>query len=104
MFKLDDDFLASLGLATMPPQEKKDFLQHIYDELEYRVGAELSKGLSDEQLEEFEELMEEDDQTRALHWLEVNCPNYKEVVAAELEKIKQEILANRDRLVEDEAA
>lgn len=104
MFTLDDDFLASLGLAAMPPDEKKEFLQYIYDQLEYRVGIELSKGLSNAQLEEFEELMEEENQAKALQWLEANCPGYREVVARELEKIKQDILDNKDILIEDEQA
>lgn len=100
MFTLDEDFLSSLGLATMPPEEKKEFLQYVYDKLEYQVGIELSRSLTDAQLEEFEELMEDENQAKALQWLEKNCPHYKQVVAAELKKIKQEIIENKDKLVE----
>lgn len=103
MFQLDDDFLSNLGLANMPTEEKQAFLAHLYEELELRVGTELSKGLSDTQLEEFEKLIEQGSQDTALGWLEQNCPNYKEVVTAELEKLKQEIIAGKDRLL-DQAA
>ena len=52
MFQLDDKFLADIGLNDLPEEQKKAFLQHIYDELELRVGTKLSDGMSDEQLEE----------------------------------------------------
>lgn len=35
----------------------------------------------------------------SLKWLEANRPNYKDVVAAEYEKLKQEISANRDAIL-----
>jgi hypothetical protein len=104
MIKLDDDFLASLGLAGMPADDKKAFLQHIYEELELRVGTELSKSLTNEQLEEFGTIMDNGDQAESLRWLEVNCPNYKDVVANELEKLKQEITGYKDKLVTDQPA
>ena len=53
MFQLDENFLNDIGLGSLPEAQKKPFLQHIYEELELRVGTRLSDGLSDEQLEEF---------------------------------------------------
>ncbi|SRR6266550_511042 len=103
MFQLDDTFLASLGLGNMPAEEKKAFLAHLYEELELRVGTELSKGLSDEQLEAFEKLIDSGKQEEALNWLEKNCPNYKEVVKEQLEKLKQEVTANKDMLLGEAA-
>lgn len=99
MFQLDDNFLKDLGLADLPADEKDAFLLHLYEELELRVGVELSKTLSEAQLVEFERLIEKDNPTDALEWLETNCPNYKQVVDQELEKLKQEIIANRDILL-----
>jgi len=101
MFQLDDSFLASLGLGAMPKDEKDAFLNYIYDELELRVGMELSKDLSDEQLEQFEKLAASDEDA-ALQWLEAHCPNYKTVVQQELDKLKEEIIASRDRLLADD--
>ena len=101
MFQLDDNFLTSLGLAAMPPDEKEAFLNYVYEELELRVGAELSKDLSDNQLEEFEKLIDGDDQDAAVTWLEKHCPNYKDVVKKELDRLKEEIIASKDRLLED---
>lgn len=99
MFNLDDDFLQSLGLGGLPDDQKQAFLQHLYEELELRVGTRLSEGMSDDQLAEFEKLIDANDEQGALHWLEANRPNYKDVVADELEKLKQEVASNRDQIL-----
>ena len=99
MFQLDEDFLISLGLGAMPTEEKEAFIAYVLEQLELRVGTELSKGLSDEKLEQFEKLAEARNQAGATTWLQQNCPNYKDVVKQELEKLKQEIIDGRDRLL-----
>jgi len=137
MFQLDDKFLADVGLQDMPEEQKKPFLQHIYDELELRVGTRLSEGMSDAQLEEFESIIDRKDDVvtawlaqyapnyhneeafariqkatgldvndpglraeyAATKWLEVNRPDYRDVVAAVLDEIKREITSNKDTLL-----
>jgi len=91
MIKLDDDLLRELGLAGLPPEEKKKLLAHIYETLEMRVGMKLAEQMSDAQLTEFEQFIDRNDEAGALHWLETNFPNYKDVVAAEFENLKAEI-------------
>lgn len=100
MFKLDDNLLRELGLGSLPPQEKNRMLQHIYETLEMRVGMRLAEGMSNQQLDEFEKLMplqtdsqevRKQKEQDAIGWLESNFPNYKQVVADELEKLKAEI-------------
>lgn len=130
MFQIDDNFLASLGLAALPQDEKEKMKAHIYETLEMRVGMRLASGMSDQQLSEFEGFMSGDvtkatdyltawnsdwekdpayvasqqvaaqqgidpnaatSEFAALKWLETNFPDYKKVVAEELEKLKQEI-------------
>ncbi|EDK72808.1 hypothetical protein TM7_0040 [candidate division TM7 genomosp. GTL1] len=83
MFQFDDNFLQSVGLASMPDNQKEPFLQHIYQELQIRVGTHLSEGMSDEKLDEFQKLHTADS-LEALRWLDAHRPNYKQVVAAEL--------------------
>jgi hypothetical protein len=137
MFQLDDKFLADIGLNNMPDDQKQAFLQHIYEELELRVGTKLSDGLSDQQLEEFEKIIDKDftviDSWLGAHvqdyandeifkrmqqalrldpadpnlraeyvatkWLEVNRPDYREVVRQVLEELKAEIVANKDAIL-----
>jgi len=144
MFQLDDKFLADIGLDTMPEEQKKPFLQHTYDQLEYKVGIRLSEGMTDAQLEEFEGIIDRKPEVvgpwltahapnyqtedvflrlkqaseqqaiaegmtvneaalvaefAATKWLEVNRPDYRDVVARTLDEIKQEIIANRNAIL-----
>lgn len=106
--KLDDNFLQDIGLGDMPDDQKQPFLQHVLETLELRVGTRLSEGLSEAQLAEFEELTPapgdtqeaaQAKQAQALQWLETNRPNYKDVVAEEMEKLKQEIKGNAGNIL-----
>lgn len=76
MFQLDDKFLEEIGLNELPEEQKKPFLQHIYDELELRVGTKLSEGMSDNQLSEFESIIDRKDEI-VVPWLAKFAPNYK---------------------------
>jgi hypothetical protein len=134
MFQLDEKFLEEIGLNALPEEQKKPFLQHIYDELELRVGTKLSEGMTDEQLEEFESIIDRNDSVvnqwlvnnvpnymgddafkqllsatglssedinakaeyAATKWLEINRPNYRDVVAQVLDELKKEVVANRE--------
>lgn len=91
MFKLDNNFLKELGLDSLPADEKNKMLSHIYETLEMRVGVRLASNMTDAQLDEFESFINKNDEDGALRWLETNFPNYKDVVAEELDKLKQEI-------------
>jgi len=137
MFQLDDTFLNDVGLGSMPEPEKRAFLQHLYEELELRVGTRLSEGMTDAQLAEFESIIDRKmeivdawlarfvpnyanepaflqmQQTLGLsptdpalkaeftstRWLELNRPNYREVVRQVMEQLKQEIMANKDAIL-----
>ena len=137
MFQLDDNFLKELGLDQMPEEQRKPFLEHIYSELELRVGERLSQGMSDAQLDEFANIIDkvpgavdafldkhapnyteepmfqrlvqatgvaaDDPRLRneyaATKWLEVNRPDYRNVVATVMEELKREIIANREAIL-----
>lgn len=91
MFQLDDNLLRELGLGDLPAAEKNKMLAHIYETLELRVGMKLAEQMSDAQLDEFEGFIDRNDEPGALKWLETNFPDYKQVVADELDKLKAEI-------------
>lgn len=142
MFQLDDKFLQDIGLANLPEEQKKPFLQHVYDQLEYRVGVRLSEGLTENQLQEFEAIIDRRPEVvdawvaqyapnylsdplfqkiqqaaasqsqgaalsevalraeyAATKWLEVNRPDYRDVVAQTLDALKQEISQSRDTIL-----
>ena len=141
MFQLDDNFLNEVGLAGLPDDQKQAFLQHIYEELELRVGTKLSEGLNEQQMAEFESFVDQnEDKVRgwftkympdyasrqdfvqlsrsapegtpelavlceygSLKWLEMNRPDYRDVVAQELETLKKEISANASAILGSQA-
>lgn len=99
MFKLDENLLKELGLGELPAEEKNKMLAHIYETLEMRVGMKLAEQMTNEQLTEFESFIDSNDESGALKWLETNFPDYKQVVAAELENLKTEIKASAPQIV-----
>src|SRR5437764_14866723 len=100
MFQLDDNLLIELGLGELPAAEKNKMLAHIYETLERRVGIRLAEQMTDAQLDEFEGFIDRNDEAGALKWLETNFPDYKQVVADELEKLKSEIKAQSPQILE----
>lgn len=58
--EIDDNFLAEVGLLDMPEDKKAEFLKRTKEELEIKVGEEISKGLTSEQIKEFEALSDGD--------------------------------------------
>jgi hypothetical protein len=100
MFQLDDNLLKELGLGDLPAAEKNKMLAHIYETLELRVGMKLAEQMSDAQLDEFEAFIDKNDEAGALKWLETNFPHYKDVVADELEKLKNEIKAQAPTIMQ----
>ena len=99
MFKLDNTLLEELGLGTLPADEKNKMLAHIYETLEMRVGMKLAEQMSNDQLDEFEAFIGKNDEAGALKWLESNFPDYKKVVAEELDKLKDEIKQSASQIV-----
>jgi hypothetical protein len=99
MFQLDEAFLESVGLGGMPDEQKQPFLEYLYEQLEINVGAKLSEGMSDAQLTEFQRIAESRDDQAAVTWLETHRPQYRNVVADELDKLKKELIAQRDAIL-----
>ena len=99
MFKLDNNLLKELGLDALPAEEKNKMLAHIYETLEMRVGMKLAEQMSNEQLDEFEGFIDRNDEAGALKWLETNFPDYKQVVADQLETLKTEIKTAAPQIV-----
>src|SRR3954469_8305026 len=91
MLKIDDNLLQQIGLGSLPVEEKRALLNHIYETLEMRVGMRLADQMSNEQLDEFEQYFEAKDDAGAFKWLETNFPNYKEIVQQEFDKLKAEV-------------
>ena len=92
----DEKFLQEMGLSAMPEDEKQRFLDYIQEELEIRIGERIAKGLTEVQLNEFDLIT---GQAEAAKWLEINRPDYREIVSRTINEMKEEIRANRNKLL-----
>src|ERR1700690_3231898 len=99
MLKIDNSLLEEIGLAGLPEAEKNNFLKHIYETLEMRVGIRLADQMTNQQLGEFEQYFEAKDDAGAFKWLETNFPNYKDIVQQEFDKLKAEITQTASQIL-----
>ena len=58
--EIDDKFLEEVGMGNLEGEQREEFIRRTREELELKVGEEVSKGLSMEQIKEFEALSEGD--------------------------------------------
>ena len=94
--QFDENFLQEMGLSAMPEETKQKFLKYIEEEVEVRIGERISRGLTEVQLNEFDKIT---DPNEAAKWLEKNRPDYRQIVDRTIEEMKQEIRANKSRLI-----
>lgn len=94
--RIDDDFMAEVGLGAMPEAEKQAFMQHAEEELEVRVGHAVGAYLSDDQLLEFDQITDVD---VAAAWLNKNVPNYLNVVEQVFQTFKQELITEQQKIL-----
>ncbi len=94
--EFNEKFLQEMGLSAMPADQKAKFLEYVQRELEIRIGERVSKGLTEFQLNEFDNITEPQE---AIKWLEKNRPDYREIVDRTIKEMKDEIRENRNKLV-----
>lgn len=99
MIQINDNLLQEVGLGSLPPEEKKNLLEHIYETLELRVGMRLADQMTKAQLDEFERYFEAKDDKGAFTWLETNFPNYKDIVQQEFDKLKAEVAQSAPQII-----
>lgn len=95
---LGDDFFEEMGMAGAPEDKKRDFLRHVLEVLQLRVGQALVENLTDEQAEDFNKI-DQSDHHATWAWLEENCPQYKTIVADEFEALKRELLRGINKVM-----
>lgn len=125
----DAEYFQSVGLTALSPDGKQSLASAIYAETELRVGTALSDGLSEEQLAEFERLIEQDETTvrKVLNehdhdnyqnnidkpidvlaevassvWLAAHKPSYHDTVHAIHEELRREVAARKVEILATE--
>ncbi|MEU6287195.1 DUF5663 domain-containing protein [Streptomyces sp. NPDC046988] len=96
---LDAQLLVDIGLGDLPAHHQKLMLRYIYESLETRVGTSLARRMSDEELSEFEEFIDNGDEDGALAWLTSHYPDYRETLQAELKGLLDELRAQAPDLL-----
>lgn len=94
--EITEGFLKEVGLAAMPEDQKKAFLEYAQEELEVRVGEEIAEGMTEEKMKEFESATTDEETEK---WLNENKPNYREIVKNTIDDFKEEISRNRDKIL-----
>ena len=93
MIKLDEEFLAELGLGGLPPEDQKSLLAAIYEHLELTVGQRLAERMSDAELQEYEAILDSGDEEQASAWLQQHAPDSSEIVRelhnAQIEELRR---------------
>lgn len=125
----DAEYFESVGLAPLSDEGKQSLASAIYAETELRVGTALSDGLDDEQLAEFEKIIDKDEATvrKVLDehdhdnyqnnldkpldvladvagsvWLAAHRPSYHDTVRAIHEDLKREVAARHAEILATE--
>lgn len=99
--QLDDRFLANLGLEALAADEKRSLLDYINNKLAMNIGDALADDLTEEQLQEFDDISGDLEAEKA--WLDENCPQYKEVVKREVAALEKEVIERRPQLLGEKA-
>ena len=136
MYRFDERFLEQVGLAGMPEDQRESFLQYVQDQFEIRIGEQFSNSLSEAQLEEFEKIGENDEETInawlgmfenykedsvfkkllensgepetspeiinnfvTAKWLEVNYPQYPQMLEGVLKDMQNDIISQRETIL-----
>lgn len=98
--QIDDNFLNELGLGGATDEQKQEFIQKTAETLEMRVGSRIAEDLTEEQLQEFEALTPNQDDSpevmgqkhaQMVEWLAANHSNREQVIEEEFEKLKNEL-------------
>ena len=94
---LDDQYLEEVGLGSVPEEHTIPLLQNIYQELQMRVGEELTKDLSDEKLAEFVGFMDLDEEKMEA-WFAIHVPNYRKMLDFRLLKAQLQDASDEDAM------
>jgi hypothetical protein len=75
-------------------------LDHLNQELEERVGGEITASLSDEQLKEMIDIQEHATEEQLIEWMTTNVPELDQITQDEIDIILGELAENADGINE----
>jgi hypothetical protein len=97
--RMNNDWLAEIGLADLAPDLANEVLAFAYETLEMNVGMRLAGQMTSDELDEFESFIDLDDEHGALAWLDEKFPDYREVVQTEFALLSGRLRDDAERLL-----
>lgn len=88
---IDSKLLKELGITGLDDDSEQELIAQLYTTLQQRVGLKIASQLDEQQLAEFESLIDKSDNEGATKLLESSVPDYSELVAQEFEQLKADI-------------
>lgn len=98
MSSLSKEFLESLGI-TLDDATYTHFVNHFDDTLREQIIDSIIDNLTDEQLEAFSHLPQDNEQ-ELWSWLQTNIPDLGEIVQDEIDILLGELAENSDQINE----
>jgi hypothetical protein len=95
MIDINTEWLEGLGVQAAKKADMDKLVARAEGELQVRIGNILIEDFTDEQIDEFEGISDEDEK---LAWLEKAYPTYKKVVKAEYDAMSKEIKKASDKI------
>lgn len=92
---LNENALKQLGIAFCDSDEAKTFADFVLEELDVNIGRSISDGMSQELLDEFDAIS---DQEELVRWLNKNKPDYQDIVKQEQVLMAWNLLKYRKRV------
>jgi uncharacterized protein (DUF2236 family) len=89
------DLLETAGI-NLENQDIDALLDHLNQELEERVGAEITASLSDEQLKEMLDIQAHASDEQLAEWLTTNVPELEQITQDEVDIILGELAENAE--------
>lgn len=89
---LDATVLSYFGIYFKTTTEEKLFSEYVLEELEVKIGMQISEGISEDLLKEFDKVTS---QAESINWLEKNRPDYHEIVRQERTNMAWNLLKYR---------
>ena len=96
--EFDEYWFKSVGL-TVSEQRLLALGTKVYDELEIRIGTFIARHLTDDQMNEFNTLPEDEGGSARITWLDKNYPGHNKVVRQEEKKLHAELKEAIDKEV-----
>jgi len=86
------DIFHQLGLENIPEEQKNNLMNLMVDTVINRFTTQIIDRFNSQQRSEFDQLVEEGDETKIMDYLKKNVPDYEAMLFNEVENLKLELI------------